>query len=74
MRRRRRRLVDPPFRADGRCAICGRRLPSIAVHYLDPFCRTECARVWWDDQARALWAWWLVRGTKPKRKHRRKAA
>lgn len=44
---------DPPIRPDGACAACGgsRFKPKLSVLYLrnvkaDPFCSTECARLW----------------------------
>ena len=39
---------DPPIRRDGRCAVCSGRRGEIARRNLDPFCRTECAKLWHD--------------------------
>jgi endogenous inhibitor of DNA gyrase (YacG/DUF329 family) len=38
--------IDPPPRANGTCAQCGKARPEIAESYLDPFCSTTCCRKW----------------------------
>jgi len=40
---------DPRIPKDGRCAVCGKERPMIAVIHKDPFCSTSCARAWHDQ-------------------------
>jgi hypothetical protein len=41
---------DPPCRSDGLCLLeaCGKPRSRVAVRHEDPFCCTECCRIWWD--------------------------
>lgn len=45
---------DPPTSGDGGCYVCQRKRPVVAVKHGDPFCSTECARVWHSKLARRL--------------------
>ena len=35
---------EPRLRKDGRCLVCGKERPPIAVVNRDPFCSTVCSR------------------------------
>jgi hypothetical protein len=35
---------EPRVRKDGRCLVCGRERPPIAVGNQDPFCSAVCSR------------------------------
>jgi hypothetical protein len=37
-------LADPGERRDGRCRVCGKARPELAVTGNDPFCSTTCCR------------------------------
>lgn len=58
--------ADPPVRADGKCAVCGKkRKPERSVTYAknqaerDPFCSTECCRVYHGTEIRRESIWSL---------------
>ncbi|HZR94028.1 MAG TPA: hypothetical protein VFA44_16650 [Gaiellaceae bacterium] len=36
--------TDPRLRKDGRCVVCGKPRPEIAVAARDPFCSADCCR------------------------------
>jgi hypothetical protein len=35
---------EPAVRKNGRCVVCGRERPLVAVTNRDPFCSTGCSR------------------------------
>ena len=37
---------DPEPRKDGRCVVCKSPRPHLAVVQLDPFCSTNCCKLW----------------------------
>lgn len=39
-------IPDPPPRANGGCAECGKPREGAGLAHGDPFCRTECAKAW----------------------------
>ena len=38
---------EPKVRKDGRCLVCGKLRPEVAVGYQDPFCSTLCCRTYY---------------------------
>jgi hypothetical protein len=45
---------NPKLPGDGRCYVCAGLRPEVAVKELDPFCSTECAKVFHAKTARRL--------------------
>lgn len=45
---------DPKFRPDKSCALCTNWLPAKSIEQRDPFCSTECAKIWHHRTARKL--------------------
>ena len=41
---------DPPIRKNGRCAVCNAPRPHLAQAQGDPFCSTNCCRIWHEDK------------------------
>ena len=37
---------DPQIRKDGRCSVCRKPRPEVAVKHFDPFCSSDCAKRW----------------------------
>lgn len=37
----------PPVRKDGKCYVCKKKRPPIAVAHEDPFCSGVCCRAWY---------------------------
>jgi hypothetical protein len=44
---------DPSMRKDGKCFVCQKPLPGVAVTHGDPFCSTLCARSFYELDVRA---------------------
>jgi endogenous inhibitor of DNA gyrase (YacG/DUF329 family) len=47
---RHRPATDPPTRADGRCVVCLKARPVVAVAHDDPFCSSRCSRAWYGNE------------------------
>lgn len=37
---------DPRVRKDGKCVVCKKARPDLAVFYDCPFCSATCCRLW----------------------------
>lgn len=46
----RRPETDPPTRSDGRCWNCKGKRGPVAVEHDDPFCKSDCARRYYNAE------------------------